>query len=85
MTGQHASTKRNWANTLKSVVWLLQLTGAATAILLQLALVGYLAYALKTQPSAEWPLSIGIVFGGTAGLYALAVFVERRLDRAEGR
>jgi membrane protein implicated in regulation of membrane protease activity len=85
MPGKHVSTKRNWANNLKSVVWLLQLTGAATAILLQLALVAYLAYALKTQPSGDWPLSIGIVAAGTAGLYALARYVERRLDRAEGR
>jgi hypothetical protein len=85
MAGKHVSTKRNWAHTFQSLVWLLQVTGAATAILLQLALVAYLAYALKTQPSGDWPLAIGITAGGTAGLYALARYVEWRLDRAESR
>lgn len=85
MTGIHASTTRNFASARKSAVWLLQIAGAGTAILIQLALMAYMVYILITQPSGSWPLPIGIAVGLTICLYALGQFVSRRMDRADAR
>jgi hypothetical protein len=83
MAGVHASTTRNFASARKSAVWLLQIAGAASAILIQLALMAYMIYILVTQPSDAWPLPIGVAIGLTVCLYALGHFVSRRMDRAD--
>jgi hypothetical protein len=84
MTGIHASTKRNSiASARKSAVWLLQLSGAATAILIELALIAYVAYVLITQPSDTWTRPIAVATGFTVCLWALGQFVSWRMDRAD--
>jgi hypothetical protein len=84
MTGIHASTKRNsFASARKSAIWLFQLSGAAAALLIQLALIAYVAYILVTQPSDEWPRPIAVATGFTVCLCALGLFVSRRMDRAD--
>ena len=84
MTGAHASTKRSSiASARKSAVWLLQLSGAASAILIQLALMAYIAYVLITQPSNAWLRPIAIATGLTFCLYALGQFIGRRMERAD--
>ena len=60
MAGVHASTTRNFASARKSAVWLLQIAGAASAILIQLALMAYMVNLLVTQLSDAWPPSIGL-------------------------
>jgi hypothetical protein len=84
MTGSHASTKRHSiASARKSAVWLLQLSGAATAILIQLALIAYVAYVLITQPSDAWPRPVAVATILTVCLAALGQFVWWRINRAD--
>jgi hypothetical protein len=52
MSGAHRSTTQTSpASVRKSAFWLLQLTGAAAAVLVQLALLAFIGYTLITQPS----------------------------------
>jgi hypothetical protein len=84
VTGLHRSTTQSSvASARASAVWLLKLAGAVAALLLQLALVVYLAYILITQPSKAWPVPIAVVTGATACLAALGRFVSWRMDRAD--
>jgi hypothetical protein len=85
VTGIHRSrtTQSSVASARKSAAWLLQLAGAVTAILVQLAVVAYVAYTLITQPSEAWLHAIAIATALTVCLGALGLFVSRRMDRAE--
>ncbi len=85
MKGIHRSTTRqnSLTSARKSAVWLLQLSGAASAILVQLALVAYVAYILITQPSNAWARPISVATGFIVCLGALGRFIGKRMDRAD--
>jgi hypothetical protein len=82
MSGSHRSTMQSPAASVrKSTVWLLQLAGAAAAILVQLALVVFVGYILITQPSREWPLPLAVACGITVCIGVLGDIVWRRMQR----
>ena len=86
MSGAHRSTTQTSAASVsKSAFWLLQLTGAAAAILVQLALLAFIGYTLITQPSRAWPLPLAVALGVTVCLGALGQIVWHRMERTKTR
>lgn len=72
---------------LKSAVWLLQLAGAATAILSLLAVVAFVVYILVAHPAWAWPLPIAIALGtavciGVLGDIIWGLMEKRPVPRA---
>lgn len=86
MSGAHRSTTQPSAVSMrKSAVWLLQLTGAAAAILAQLALLAFVGYTLITQPSKAWPVPIAVALGIIVCFGVLGLSIWRRMERATTR
>lgn len=69
----------------KSAAWLLQLTGAAAAILAQLALVAFVGYTLITQPSKAWPVPLAFALGITVCFGVLGLIIWRQMERSTAR
>jgi hypothetical protein len=82
MSGSHRSMMKSRAVSVrKSTVWLLQLGGATTALLLQMALVVFVGYILITQPWRAWPLPLAVACGINACVYVLLRVIWRGMKR----
>jgi uncharacterized integral membrane protein len=89
MSGRHQSDTQSRAVSMrKSAVWLLQLAGALTAILILLAGTALVGYVLVVHPGWAWPVPLAVALGsmigiGVLGQVILSVMDSRPLPRPE--
>ncbi len=82
MTGSHRGTTQSTAASVgKSVTWLLQIAGLVAALLILLAAVVFVCCVAFTQPPKAWPFPIGVAFGITVCIFAIAYIAQYRMQR----
>jgi hypothetical protein len=85
MSGAHRSTTHSpVASAGKSIVWMLQLAGAAALLVVPFAVLGFVVYTLISQPSKAWTPPVVVASAISICVFAIAHIVWYRMRRSRG-